>query len=64
MGEIAEDLADGTRCSDCGQYFRDPDDPQTIYTHGYPVICKDCYREYSKREKRQCELPVATADTI
>ena len=44
MGEIAEDLTDGTCCVECGQYFQDPGDPDKIYTHGYPVACKDCFR--------------------
>lgn len=36
MGEIAEDLCDGTACQWCGQYFQDPKRPDYVYTHGYP----------------------------
>lgn len=44
MGEIAEDIADGTCCSICGCYFQDPDDEDACYTHGFPVACKGCFR--------------------
>lgn len=34
MGEIAEDIFNGSNCSWCGQYFEEK--------HGYPVVCKSC----------------------
>jgi len=47
MGEIADDMLDGSCCSLCGQYFEDlktsNEEQSMIYTHGYPVYCKDCY---------------------
>ena len=43
MGEIADDMVDGTCCSICGQYFKDPDKENSSYTHGYPVACWDCW---------------------
>jgi len=39
MGEIAEDMVDGQSCSWCGVYFE--------HSHGYPVICVDCYTDWS-----------------
>ena len=43
MGEVSEDILDGTVCSLCGQYFQDPKDKHKCFTHGYPVVCKKCY---------------------
>lgn len=43
MGEIAEDMIDGTCCTLCGQYFVYKKKPEVLFTHGYPVACKDCY---------------------
>lgn len=59
MGEIAEDMADGTMCSICGQYFQDLGDNETLYTHGYPVACKGrggCFRGYMRRQGIQKAL--------
>lgn len=44
MGQISEDLADGTICMECNCFFQDPDDEASCYTHGYPVACKKCFR--------------------
>ena len=43
---IASDMADGSCCTECGQYFKTPKgwENQGIYTHGYPVLCKSCYK--------------------
>lgn len=60
MSEIAEDMADGTTCSICGMFFRDPDDPTKAYTHGYPVACKKCFRAGMRRDGIQ----KATVKTI
>ena len=43
MSEIAEDMLDGSCCSICGQYFQHPKDKDAIYTHDYPVACKECW---------------------
>jgi hypothetical protein len=65
MGEIAEDMIDGTCCSLCGCYFRHPKkDPKTgesigIYTHGYPVVCLDCWDDltnYDRQFVRKAEV--------
>lgn len=37
MGEIANDMINGSCCSFCGEYF--------VEEHGYPVACDDCYEE-------------------
>lgn len=51
MGEIAEDMIDGTACELCGQYFEDPKNENTAYAHGYPVVCADCWSELSPTER-------------
>lgn len=42
MGEIADDIIDGICCALCGCYFTEDD--ETLYEHGYPVVCKDCWK--------------------
>jgi hypothetical protein len=44
MGEIAEDLTDGTCCSRCYSYFFN-EAQDALYTHEYPVACKTCWNE-------------------
>ena len=51
MGQIADDIVDGTTCSLCGQLFVDDNDD--LYTHGYPVVCWDDWRDLSKTERKQ-----------
>lgn len=43
MGEIAEDMVDGTCCQLCNVYFSG--------SHGYPVVCSDCWKDLDKSEK-------------
>lgn len=62
MGQIAEDMADGSCCTECGQYFQHPKQ-NAILTHGYPVLCKECYDDY-KEHGVQPDLERATADTF
>ena len=64
MGEIAEDHAEGRCCSDCGCYFAHPTKKDRIYDHGYPVICKDCWSEYTPKERRKCGMTRAQVNTI
>lgn len=52
MGEISEDMLDGSCCELCGQYFRHPYHDDWIYVHEYPVVCWDCWRELSKQERK------------
>lgn len=56
MGEIAEDMQDGSCCSLCGQYF-EYKSPYGIYVHQYPVACKECFRN-------DCGYPKADVDTF
>ena len=44
MGEIAEDMIDGSCCSLCGQYFEHPE-KDGIYVHDFPVACSECWDE-------------------
>lgn len=44
MGEIAEDILEGACCQDCGIYF--------VEAHGYPVLCKECWKSYSPKERK------------
>jgi len=62
MGEIADDMINGSSCSLCGQYFNDPnvendDGLGTVYEHGYPVYCKECWED-------DCGYPKADVDTF
>jgi len=49
---IAEDIVCGLQCSHCGIRFRDE--------HGYPVLCKDCYK--NEYEKEHAGLSKATIE--
>lgn len=40
MGEIADDMLDGSSCSNCGIYFTGSD--------GFPVLCRDCKEDDPK----------------
>jgi hypothetical protein len=52
MGEIAEDMIDGTCCSLCGCYFENPKDKNSTYTHGIPVICWECWDDLTKGQRK------------
>lgn len=54
MGEVADDMIEGSCCALCGEYFAGDDDNSTIYTHGYPVACESCWTPdcgYEKAER-------------
>lgn len=55
MGEIAEDMIDGTCCSTCGCYFKDPGD-ESLFTHGYPVECWDCWTKKSNLPRAEVDV--------
>jgi len=57
MGQIEEDIIDGTCCALCTCYFVNPKDDNATYTHGYPVACHDCWDE-------DCGYPKAMAKTF
>ena len=63
MGKHADDMIDGTTCSWCGQYFQHPDNIKQVYTHGYPVICKECY-EGDKKAANKSGINKAIVDTL
>lgn len=62
MESIAQDMIDGTCCELCGQYFADPKKEKEVYTHGYPVICHDCWNELNQKEREGYQK--ATAPTF
>lgn len=55
MGEIADDMVDGTMCSLCGCFFRDPKQqpPNNLYTHNHPVVCWECWTDLTKKERKE-----------
>lgn len=67
MGEHADDMVEGTVCSDCGMFFRDPMKHDHVYTHGFPVICRDCWNDYTPAERAQARkngMQVAHVKTV
>lgn len=59
MGQIADDMIDGTTCCVCGTFFvdqppgehRDDSKEVSLFTHGFPAACFSCWRGMSKRER-------------
>jgi hypothetical protein len=56
MGQITEDIIDGSCCSECQCYFEHPKKDNKgksvgIYVHDYPVVCWDCWDELTAEEK-------------
>jgi hypothetical protein len=51
MAEIADDMVSGRCCSQCGIYF--------TAEHGFPVLCKGCWRHWSPRERKHAGLQKA-----
>jgi hypothetical protein len=51
MGENADDLVEGRTCSLCGMFFLDKNGD--VYTHGYPVVCWECWSDLTKQERKQ-----------
>jgi hypothetical protein len=64
MGEIAEDVVDGTCCQLCGCYFKGKDEPyaEKFHSHGHPVVCWSCWQDLNKFERKQYQR--AQVDTI
>jgi hypothetical protein len=52
MGQIADDMVDGTCCQACGQYF---EKDNKGFTHGYPATCWECYDELTSSEQYDVE---------
>ena len=53
MGELADDIIDGTTCELCGCFFVDA--KGEVYTHGFPAVCWDCWRDLTKPDREQCQ---------
>lgn len=51
MGQIAEDMLDGSCCDLCGCYFKNP--KGGIYVHETPTTCLDCWDDLTEEEKKQ-----------
>jgi len=51
MGELADDIIDDTTCESCGCFF--VDDKGKFFTHGFPAVCWDCWRDLTKAERKQ-----------
>lgn len=49
MGQIADDMIDGTCCEICGCYFEKDGE---LYTHGYPVTCSECWDDMTREGKK------------
>ena len=52
MGEVAEDMVDGTRCQCCGVFHTDifklkGKEPTSWAPQGFPWTCKNCTQEQS-----------------
>ena len=50
MGEVADDMIEGVSCSLCGIYFEEE--------HGYPVVCKRCWRDLKPRERDEYQKAI------
>lgn len=46
MGEIAEDMIDGTCCELCGCYFESQEGG--LYTHEHPAVCWECWMGFNQ----------------
>lgn len=54
---ISEDIMDGSCCQFCTLYFKSKDG--NILSHGHPVVCRDCWRDLKKSEKKRYILTKA-----
>lgn len=50
MGDIADDLIEGASCAECSTYFV-TERHEAGATHGYPVICRDCWTQASQPQR-------------
>ena len=49
-GKIADEI-EGRTCSQCAAFFVDKEG--NIYTHHYPAVCWECWKDLSKRERKE-----------
>lgn len=62
MGQISEDMQDGSCCELCTCYFKHPNG-KDIYVHDHPTVCSDCWKELTKEEKQfhtKCDKGIET----
>lgn len=52
MGEIADQVIDGSCCELCLTPFSDPGNALAPYSHGYPVVCEMCYSQLTPQDKK------------
>ena len=50
MQQVTNDVLDGAECSHCSVTFTDK--KGRAVAHGHPVLCKPCWREASRDERR------------
>lgn len=66
MGEMADDILDGTVYDMCGAFFAATDDDEMNgeagTSHGHPATCWDCWKRMSKSERKDHRR--ATVPTI
>jgi len=57
MGELANDVINGKACQLCTSFFIEEKQRNNyyieLYEHGYPVVCWDCWKELSDKEKKR-----------
>lgn len=49
MGQIAEDMLDGTCCDICGCYY---EKGGKLFTHDHTATCNDCWNDLTEDEKK------------
>jgi hypothetical protein len=53
MENPINDILSGICCELCGTYFDHPQYPKEYFSHGYPVVCHDCWRDLSEDERKK-----------
>lgn len=62
MGQIAEDIRDGSCCQLCTCYFKHPSG-SGIYVHEHEAVCNDCWKGLNKEEQKfhtKCDKGIKT----
>ena len=52
MSDFSDDAAAGLNCSWCGVYYEK--------AHGFPVVCKSCWKEATPAQRKASGVQVAT----
>lgn len=48
MGEYADKIINGECCELCMMPYVHKKDKETVYQHGYPAVCNDCWDDECK----------------